>query len=265
MKDELGFDWKSLVGTIVSTIGTVATQFLGSSAEENMVLYNFSGREADDDSNSSGVFMKKNGKLVFFNNSIDENSIITLSFPQIGNSTPETITLGPTDYLEVEPYFSNAARQDTTQFMVSCCNNQNTDGQGFHIAASGSAIEVTEQPEEKRIGNYLTVKCYPDHAEFTALNRTMQQLSAVTIRGENDSKIRASRVPAEMVEGDYVATLNFPNKLPVGSSVEIDVEADMMNLSQVLEEQKKHYNILTMSEGELKEARERIRMFKAKG
>lgn len=50
-----------------------------------------------------------------------------------------------------------------------------------------------------RIGNYLKVKCYPNYAEFTSVNHKMQQLSAVTIKGGNDSKIYANRVPAQTV------------------------------------------------------------------
>lgn len=263
MENELGFNWKSIVGTVVSTIGTVASQFLNTSNNDGMVLYNFSGSRKDSDSEASGVFMRKNGKLVFFNNSSDENATITLSFPQIGNATPETITLRATDYVEVEPYFNNAVKQDTTQFMVSCSNSAAANGEGFHIAAGGSAIEVAKEPKDRRIGNYLKVKCYPDHAEFTAVNHEMQQLSAVTIQGGNDTRIRANRVPAKTVGGDCVAVVNFPDELPEGSSLEIDVEADMLNLSKVLEEQKKHYRVLTMNKEELEEARKNIRAFRS--
>lgn len=263
MDNTLGFNWKSIVGTVISTIGTVATQFLNDTKNDGMVLYRFNtSLQRDDETAASGVFMKdKNGKLVFFNNSTDPNCIITLSFPRIGNATPETITLSPMDYLEVEPYFKNAVKYDTTEFMLSACNATTEDGGGFHIAASGSAIQVSQEPEAKRIGNYLTVKCYPEYAEFTAVNHKMQQLSAVTLRGDNDSRIRASRLPAQVVEGDYVATLNFPSSLPEGSSVEIDVEADMLNLEQVLEEQKEQYRIFRMSPEEAREAQKRIQAF----
>lgn len=263
MDNTLGFNWKSIVGTVISTIGTVATQFLTDANNDGMVLYQFNNSpQRDDETAASGVFMKdKNGKLVFFNNSVDQSCIITLSFPRIGNAAPETITLSPMDYVEVEQYFKNAVKYDTTEFMLSACNATPENGGGFHIAASGSAVQIGKEPEAKRIGNYLTVKCYPEYAEFTAVNHKMQQLSAVTLRGDNDSRIRASRIPAQVVEGDYVATLNFPSPLPEGSSVEIDVEADMLNLEQVLEEQRKQYQIFTMSPDEAKEACERIRAF----
>ncbi len=57
--------------------------------------------------------------------------------------------------------------------------------------------------------------------------------------------------------------MNFPGELPIGSSLEIDVEADMLNLSQALEEQKKYYHVLAMNKEELEEARKNIRAFRS--
>lgn len=238
-------DWKKIIGTILPTVGTIAGKFLGvgeANGEDCAIVYKFaSNPSANDGSGCEASFVKRNGKICLFNKSDNENSVVALSIPKVGDLEPQTILVESGVALQMDEIFRNCANHDSTRLMVTGTDTsalESNGGGGFHVSASGSNVPV-DGKTSVRIGTYLSVICYPEKAVFTSANHNISKLRAVNFQGSNDQHLRMMDIGATVTpQGENVVEIYFPSPFVENASLEIDVEADIDGLKMALQEQK---------------------------
>ena len=205
------------------------------------MLYKFPG--AEESEGCEACFTRMHGKIVLWNRSVDENAVISLSIPKVGGLQPQTIIIPQNGTLEMEQIFQDCANYDSTRLMVSAMNSTPAVKQGlaaasdlFHICAAASDVPA-DGNTAVRLGSYLTVVCSPDKAVFTGVNRKIQQMTTVHFQGRNDQRLRLLDIPAHPTDSGSVVEVAFPSPFPNGTVLDIDVEADIGGLADVLKEQ----------------------------
>lgn len=261
-------DWKAIIGTVVPTVGSIVGKLLGMNGikgEDCAVVYKFASNPGtDDDSGCEASFVKRNGKICLFNKSNDENSIVTLSIPKVGDIEPQTILVEAGVALQLEEIFQNCANYDSTRLMISGTDKKAimSDSQdSFHACASGANVPVDGKTSVK-IGTYLNVVCSPEKAVFTSANHIINKLRAVNFHGSNDQRLRMLDVKSTVTpQGENLAVVYFPSPFAQNTFLEIDVEADIGGLKKALEEQKgwcKHLFVPTKEEATAMKSARRI-------
>lgn len=214
---------------------------MGVSASDGLPLYKFPG--TDESEGCEACFTRMNGKIVLWNRSMDENAVVSLSVPKVGALQPQTIVIPQNGTLEMDQIFEDCANYDSTKLMVSAMNSTPAVRQGlaaasdlFHICAAASDVPA-DGNTAVRLGSYLTVVCSPDKAVFTGANRSIHQITAVHFQGRNDQKLRLLDIPATPTDSGTVVEVVFPSPFPDGTVLDIDAEADIGGLADVLKAQ----------------------------
>ncbi len=250
----MGFNWKSVLGTIVPTIGTVVGKLLGVSNDDCALLYQFTNQ---DDTSCEASIVKKDGKIILWNRSENENGVITLSLPKVGTLEPQTFTLKQGQSIELDSLFRDCANHDSTKLMISASNNEEAIQKGvdnaseqFHICAAASDV-CTDGNTPVRLGSYLTVVCSREKAIFTSANHQIIHISVANFQGRNDQKIKLMDIPAAPQNSGTVVEVKFPSEFPEGTVLDIDVEVEMGGLTNIMEAQKSWCNIRSLNPDEI--------------
>lgn len=250
----MGFNWKSAIGTIMPTVGTIIGKLLGVSSSDGALLYRFHN-EANGSCEASIV--KKNGHIVLWNRSEDENAVLTLSLPKVGTLEPQTFTLPQDGSIELDSIFQDCANHDSTKLMITASNSGGALASGidganeqFHICAAASDVRA-DGNTATRLGSYLTVVCSPDRAIFTSANHQIINISVANFQGRNDQRIKVMDIPAVSDNSGTVVEVDFPSTFPEGTTLDIDVEVEMGGLTNILEEQKAWCKIQKLSAEEI--------------
>lgn len=250
----MGFNWKSALGTIVPTIGTVVGKLLGVSNDDCALLYQFQNQE---DTGCEASIVKRDGKIVLWNRSENEHGVITLSLPKVGALEPQTFTLKQGQSMELDSLFSDCANHDSTKLMITASNGEEAVKKGiegaqeqFHICAAASDV-CTDGNTPVRLGSYLTVVCSRDKAIFTSANHQIVHISVANFQGRNDQKMKMLDIPATPQNSGSVVEVKFPSPFPEGTVLDIDVEVEMGNLTEILEAQKGWCKVCNLSDTEI--------------
>lgn len=250
----MGFNWKSALGTIVPTIGTVVGKLLGVTNGDCALYYQFQNQ---DDAGCEASIVKRDGKIVIWNRSENENGIITLSLPKVGELEPQTFTLTPGQSMELDSLFRDCANHDSTKLMITASNGEEAVKKGikdakeqFHICAAASDV-CTDGNTPVRLGSYLTVVCSKDKAIFTSANHQIVHISVANFQGRNDQRMKMMDIPATQQDSGSVVEVKFPTAFPEGTVLDIDVEVEMGGLTAILEAQKGWCNIHNLTDTEI--------------
>lgn len=226
------------IGTILPTVGSILGQLLtgGKTATSKVVAYDF-GKDFP----CGFTKDKETGEYILMNSSMNDDNILTLGVPAIGNMEAETVTIGNGKQAKVSEVFERCAAEDSTKLMLSGCtldgkNRIKGSNDVFHIAAGGCNVPV-DGVTSKRIGSYLTVTCSPNQAVFKSL-RTIHMITSATFQGNNDSAVTVTNIAAEPDGTGTKVIVPFAKVLPKGTYLNIDVEVDMGDLKKILAEQR---------------------------
>lgn len=251
----MGFNWKSAVGTIIPTVGSILGKMLGVSASDGALLYQFADTETD---GCEACIVKRDGHIKLWNRSEDENALITLSLPRVGALEPQTVTLRSGESVEMDSFFADCANHDSTKIMLTASNSTeavkrgiNGAGEQFHICAAASDVKA-DGNTPVRLGSYLTVVCSGDRAIFTSTNHQIINFDVANFQGRNDQRIKVMDIPAVKQDGGTVVEVQFPSPFPAGTVLDIDVEVEMGGLSNILAEQRKWCTVQRVDEEEAK-------------
>lgn len=245
----MGFDWKSAIGTIAPTVGTIIGKLLGVCEDNSAILYQF---HSEENGSCEASIVKKDGELILWNRSEDENAVVTLSLPKVGDLEPQTFTLEQDGIVPLEPIFRSCASHDSTRLMITASNSTgaltrglNGAGERFHMCAAASDVHA-DGNTPTRMGSFLTVVCSSDKAIFTSANHQIISISIANFQGRNDQRVKVMDIPAKPQDSGTAVEVIFPFPFPEGTTLDIDVEVEMGDLASILEEQKTWSNVSKM-------------------
>lgn len=234
----MGFNWGSLVSSVLPTIGNIVGELLGvQKIEDGVLSYSFSNVEGASSEFSSTFYVDQDGYHIF-NQSPNENDIVTMTFPGRGNIGAESIILPGRQAFNVTPFFHANAAADNCQFELTGCSlaSNAVKGQNSGIKISTSAKNVQVGGQQQSLGAYMDVKVEPQ--KVTVMPRSgisIDSLAMMSLQSGGQSGMRVLDVSGQ--EGEV--TVNLPEPLIDNDGISIEVTANMSqnSISAMLERQ----------------------------
>lgn len=232
----MGFNWGSLVSSVLPTIGNIVGGLLSvEKIEDGVLSYSFNSVGGASSEFSSTFYVAQDGYHLF-NQSPNDSDIVTMTFPSRGNIGAESIILPGRQAFNVTPLFQANAAADNCQFELTGCSlaSNAVKGQSSGIKISASAKNVQVGGPQQSLGAYMDVKVEPQ--KVTVMPRSgisIDSLAMMSLQSGGQSGMRVIDVAGK--EGEV--TVNLPEPLIDNDGISIEVTANMSqnSISAMLE------------------------------
>ncbi|MEG1952678.1 MAG: hypothetical protein RR115_00400 [Hydrogenoanaerobacterium sp.] len=219
----VGFNWGSLVTTLLPTVGTVIGQLLGNkSANDGVLCYMFT-QTGQNEEPDAGYFFAEDGDYYFLNCSKGAGKRVSITFPAImPNLGPETVLVnGNGGRAKVTAAFSKTASSDNSHIEITAGGGSTVSADlgaddSFQVACSGNRVPVDGNFHD--IGSYLQVALNGSNITLKGIESKIKSIASLSVKGSGDTETRLMNAPPQ---AETEVFLSLPEPLPDNSLVDI--------------------------------------------